>query len=114
MDKKLLIVIIFLLSVLCTGCNGCSGAYVGSDTASKDDKIEEDFKQIKGFDNLYYCKDTKVVYWIGGSYTVNVIGDDYTTSYMTVYYAPNGFPYLYDEDEHKIYELNYWDLKEGS
>ena len=104
MDKKLLIAIIFLLSVFCTGC---SGSFAGSDTASKDNKISEDFNRIEGSDNLYYCEDTKVVYWIGGSYTVNVIGDDYTTSYMTVYYAPNGFPYLYDEEKHKIYELNY-------
>jgi hypothetical protein len=45
---------------------------------------------------LYYAKNTKIVYWIGGSYTINVIGDDYTTSYMTVWYAENGLPYRYN------------------
>lgn len=27
---------------------------------------------------------------------VNVGGDDYTTSYMVAYFAPNGKPYIYD------------------
>ena len=97
--KKILYIIILLLLI----CNliGCSSAYDGTDTAMQDDKINSDFELIEGYDNLYYCKDTKIVYWIGGSYQLNAIGDDYTTSYMTVYYAPNGLPYIYDNNEIK-------------
>ena len=86
--KKL---VIMLLS--CLTMTGCATAYVGTDTAMQDHKIKADFTHIEG--NLYYCNDTKIVYWIGGSYSVNVVGTDYTTSYMTAYFAPNGLPYRY-------------------
>lgn len=94
--KKLLTVI-----CMCLLLTGCSVAYDGTDTAMQDDKINSDFELIDGYDNLYYCKDTKIVYWIGGSYQFNTLGNDYTTSYMTVYYAPNGLPYIYDNNEIK-------------
>lgn len=96
--KKLPIILSVLAIVLLTGC---SSAYDGTDTAMQDDKINSDFELIDGYDNLYYCKDTKIVYWIGGSYQVNTLGNDYTTSYMTVYYAPNGLPYIYDNNKLK-------------
>lgn len=85
---------------------GCSSAWEGSDTAQQDKKINEDFIQIDGYNNLYYCKDTDIVYWIGGSYQVNVIGEDYTTSYMTVYYAPNGLPYKFNKRLGLIEEID--------
>ena len=34
--------------------------------------------------NLYYCRDTGIVYWVSESKSV-----------MTPYYAPNGRPYLF-------------------
>lgn len=86
---------------------GCSSAWDGADTAQQDKKIKQDFERVAGSENLYYCKATNVVYWIGGSYQANVWGKDYTTSYMTVYYAPNGFPYLYSPKNGQIYEINY-------
>ena len=36
--------------------------------------------------NLYYCRDTGIVYWVSES-----------KSTMIPYYAPNGLPYLYVE-----------------
>lgn len=103
MKKLTFIVMVVVLVVMMTGC---SSSWDGSDTATKDNKISADFTQIPGKENLYYCNDTKVVYWIGGSYMTNLVGDDYTTSYMTVYYASNGFPYLYDEETKKLVEVN--------
>lgn len=95
MIKKLIIILCIFNILICL--SGCSAAWEGSDTAQQDHKISTDFEQIDGYENLYYCKDTDIVYWIGGSYQVNVIGEDYTTSYMTVYYAPNGLPYRYNK-----------------
>ena len=91
--KKILICISIFITLIFTGC---AAAYEGTDTAQQDDKVTQDFQQIEGYDNLYYCTNTNVVYWIGGSYSVNVFGDDYTTSYMTPYYAPNGYPYIFN------------------
>ena len=101
--KRFLIVVDLIFILLC-GCS-CSCSYDGSDTAQKDLKISADFVQIDGQDNLYYCKRTRIVYWIGGSYMVNTMGDDYTTSYMTAYYAPNGLPYKYNVENKKLEEL---------
>lgn len=78
-------------------CGGCSASWDGDDTAKKDIKVTSDFIQIPHQENLYYHKDTKIVYWIGGSYMTNLMGDDYTTSYMTPFYAANGKPYIYAE-----------------
>lgn len=85
--KKLIIMLLARLTM-----TGCATVHVGTDTA-----IKTDFTHIEG--NLYYCNDTKIVYWIGGSYYVNVVGNDYTTSYMTAYFAPNGLPYRYVDGE---------------
>ncbi len=94
MKKLLVILLVLIISILCfTGCVAASG---GDDTAAENYKIQSDFDRVPGYENLYYAKTTKIVYWIGGSYTFNVIGDDYTTSYMTVWYAENGLPYRYN------------------
>ena len=82
----------------CTGCSGCAAKWWGADTAEDNAKIVEDFAKVPGEENLYYSKETHIVYWIGGSYTVNAVGNDYTTSYMTVWYADNGKPYMYNTD----------------
>ena len=95
MSKKIL-VILCLISILFTSA-GCTAAWDSVDTAQQDQKISTDFERIDGYENLYYCKNTDIVYWIGGSYQVNLIGYDYTTSYMTVYYAPNGLPYRFNK-----------------
>lgn len=98
---------ILLLVVIVLLCCGCSSAYDCSDTAQQDSKVNSDFIHIENYnsENLYYCKQTKIVYWIGGSYSVNVLGDDYTTSYMTAFYAPNGLPYRYDVVNNKLVEI---------
>ena len=94
--KKIKITLLTLLLTIPFLFSGCSWSWDGSDTAKKDEKIGADFTQIAGEENLYYNNRTKIVYWIGGSYMVNVGGDDYTTSYMVAYFAPNGKPYIYD------------------
>ena len=96
--KKIFFIICFLIISMCSGCNM---AWDGSDTASADMKIGSDFTLVSGESNLYYANDTKIVYWIGGSYMLNGLGDDYTTSYITVWYSPNGKLYRYEPD--KIY-----------
>lgn len=93
---KKLLVILLVLAISITCFTSCDAAYGGDDTAADNYKIQSDFIKIQGYENLYYAKNTKIVYWIGGSYTINVIGDDYTTSYMTVWYAENGLPYRYN------------------
>jgi hypothetical protein len=99
--KKLILISLLLVII----CSGCSADYFGSDTASHNTKIVADFERIEGYENLYFCKETKIVYWIGGNYNINVIGDDYTTSYMTVYYAPNGFPYKWNISQKRLEEI---------
>ena len=96
-----------ILALMMTGCNfSAASGFIGpSDTAMQDSKIQRDFARIPGEENLYYCIDTKVVYWIGGSYTENVIGADYTTSYMTAYYAPNGLPYIYNSETGQMEQI---------
>ena len=81
--KKIFFIICFLIISMCSGCNM---AWDGSDTASADMKIGSDFTLVPGESNLYYANDTKIVYWIGGSYMLNGLGDDYTTSYITYIY----------------------------
>ena len=102
--RKLLIILDLLIVLF---CNGCSCSYDGSDTAQKDLKINADFVHIENnvSENLYYHKTTKIVYWVGGSYMVNTMGHDYTTSYMTAFYAPNGLPYKYDVATNSLYEI---------
>ena len=99
MRKKYLIflaVATMLASFTLTGCSGVSASYANTDTAEKNPKVQNDFEKIPDYDNLYYAKATKIVYWIGGNYTLNVIGEDYTTSYMSPWYAENGKPYRYN------------------
>lgn len=91
--KKYILIFSILILIL---CSGCTWAGDGSDTAQEDIKIKTDFTIIPGEDNLYYANDTKIVYWIGGSYMLNGYGDDYTTSYITVWYSPNGKLYRYE------------------
>ena len=106
MKKKIIIIVAVICTLFVSGCSCVnSNGVVNSDTAEQSDVIQSDFTKIDGYDHLYYHKDTKVVYWIGGSYNMNVIGDDFTTSYMTAYYAPNGMPYLYDEQMHVLVEV---------
>lgn len=99
-------IVIVLTALLLTGCNvSASNGILGTDTAQQDKKVQEDFIQIKGESNLYYNADTHVVYWIGGSYKMNVMGEDYTTSYMTAYFAPNGKPYMYNVELQQMEEI---------
>ncbi|MBR6965091.1 hypothetical protein IKH83_02135 [Candidatus Saccharibacteria bacterium] len=96
------VILLLVLLVCCHSCSGFDASWNGSDTAESNEKIQTDFEKIDGYENLYYAKQTKIVYWVGGSYTVNIIGDDYTTSYMTPWYAPNGKPYLYDTTKKEL------------
>lgn len=90
---------IILIAIICLLLCGCSGSWDGSDTAQKDNKIGADFERIPESENLYYNKETRVVYWIGGSYTKNMIGNDYTTSYMSVYYSSRGKVYVFKDNK---------------
>ena len=103
--KKLIALSILSVTLLC-GCTPvASNGFFGSDTAEQSEVINSDFTKIKGEKHLYYNNDTKVVYWIGGSYQLNVAGEDFTTSYISAYYAPNGLPYMYDTNTKELVEI---------
>ena len=86
-----------------SGCSGVQNVWFGDDTAENNPKIVADFEKIPGEEGLYYAKDTKIVYWIGGSYTNNFLG---ATSYITPWYAPNGKPYLYDSETEQLVAID--------
>lgn len=94
--KKIKYILLTLMLTIVFICGGCGCSWDGDDTAKKDAKITADFTQIPDEENLYYNNKTKIVYWIGGSYTANLQGNDYTTSYMVAYFAPNGKPYIWE------------------
>lgn len=56
----------------------------------------QDFVKIEGNRNLYYNKNTKIVYYI---YQGHEIDWDYHCSYMSPYIAANGLPYIYQDGE---------------
>ena len=93
--------LILLLIIFCLTLTGCTADYDDADVY--DINVKEYFEKVPGEDNLYYATDTKIVYWIGGSYQVNAIGDDYATSYITVWYSENGKICRYDDG--KIMEV---------
>lgn len=59
-----------------------------------------DFVKIKNEHNLYYNKDTKIVYYICQGYAVGY--DNLSYSYMSPYIAENGLPYIYQDGELKM------------
>ena len=91
--------------ILMIALTGCVARYDHGNTARSNISIDEYFFQIPNETNLYYAKDTGIVYWIGGTYTANLVGDDYATSYMTPWYAPNGKPYKYNINTKEIEPL---------
>lgn len=100
-----ILVCFILILLILFSMSGCGATGYGEDVAAKDKNIASDFVNIAGEDNLYYCRDTYVVYWIGSFYQGNIVADDYVTSFMTPYYAPNGRPYIYDKITRKIIEI---------
>lgn len=88
-----------LAVVLCFGLCGCDPnipAELGENT-----KEFIGFSPISDENGLYYCEDTKVVYII-----FRVTNGNAGYGYMSPYYAPNGFPYLYDANERTLVEIN--------
>ncbi len=59
------------------------------------------FYVVEGKNNLYYDPDTKVVY-----YMFNECTGYQGYGYMSPYYAPNGYPYLYDANNRKLVEID--------
>lgn len=89
-----------LAVVLCFGLCGCYEAVpVG---VSNNNQNYIGFSLISGEKCLYYCEETKIVYVIFGECNGY---DGY--GYMSPYYAPNGFPYLYDVNERALVEIDF-------
>ena len=86
--NKRIVAIMLLIATL--GLFGCSNTV--RDAGHRDETIQSDFTQIPNENYLYYCNNTGIVYWIGGRGVLNN-----SNSYMTVYYAPNGLPYKYED-----------------
>ena len=97
-----MVLLLLVCLAYCSSRCGPNAAWNGTDTAESNEKLQADFEKIEGYENLYYAKQTKIVYWVGGSYTFNFVGDDFTTSYMTVWYAENGKPYRYNTTTKKL------------
>lgn len=66
----------------------------------KDYTTQTGFIEISGKDNLYYDPETKVVYIIFNESYYKGYG------YMSPYYAPNGFPYIYDANLQELIEIS--------
>ena len=63
---------------------------------------------VPGISNLYYDSQTKVVYF---AFSERSGYQGY--GYMSVYYAPNGLPYLYDPFSQELVEIGYTQTKQA-
>lgn len=99
MEKKICAVILGLM-LLSIGCSGMKTLNVDAENGSElssniPEKIK--FAFIFNSDNLYYDKDTGIVYMKNPTYGFNFV--------YTAYYAPNGLPYKYNQETDMLEEI---------
>jgi len=94
MKKKFLI--FALLTVLLLSLTACASK------GSKNYESNTGLVAVPGISDLYYDSQTKVVYFVFNE-SIGNIG----YGYMSAYYAPNGFPYLYDPFNQELVEISY-------
>lgn len=88
-------VAICLAVLLCLNLVACTAA------GSKGYESRTSLGKVDGRDNLYYDMGTKIVYFI-----FNEFSGYQGYGYMSPYYAPNGLPYLYDENSQTLIEID--------
>lgn len=89
MKKFITILIAICLTFSLTGC---------IKTGTAEDPLYNKFVRIQNEEKLYYDINTNIVYLIR-------YGSD-TASFMSPYYASNGFPYVYNVELNKLEEIN--------
>ena len=94
MKKKFLIMA--LLAVLLMGLTACASK------GAKGYESNTGLVAIPGANDLYYDSQTKVVYFV-----FNECSGYQGYGYMSAYYAPNGFPYLYDPFKQELVEISH-------
>lgn len=94
--KKFITILLTLL--LCVSLTAC-----GTSEEDKDYPKHTGFVEIVGKRNLYYDPDTKIVYII---FSESSNGGYQGYGYMSLYYASNGLPYLYDTNSQSLYEID--------
>ena len=94
MKKKLFIMVI--LVVMLMGLAACASK------GTKGYESNTGLVAIPGINDLYYDSQTKVVYFV-----FNECSGYQGYGYMSAYYAPNGFPYLYDPFKQELVEIKY-------
>lgn len=94
MKKKIIMTTILIAALI--GLTSCT--YKGQ----KDYATNTGLIAIPDYENLYYDGLTKVVYFV---FNEGCSNQGY--GYMSAYYAPNGFPYLYDPFKQELVEISY-------
>lgn len=94
MKKRLFI--LALLAVLFIGLTACTSK------GSKNYELNTGLVAIPNTNDLYYDNQTKVVYFV-----FNEALGNRGYGYLSAYYAPNGFPYLYDSSNQELIEISY-------
>lgn len=96
MKKFLVLTICILLFVSTMGC---------SSTQLKEDANYEErssLVKIEGRQALYYDENTNIVYLVFNECSWSGYRG---YGYMSPYYAPNGYPYLYDVESNSLIEI---------
>lgn len=87
---------LLLVLIMCVSLVACAPS-----EGSKNYENNAGLIAVTGYKNLYYDSNTKIVYFIFNEY------EGYQGyGYMSPYYAPNGFPYLYDANNQVLIEIN--------
>ena len=97
MRNKIIVAVILGCMLTLCGCGDKNKAPLSSYPYGA---ITDNFLWIQ--DNLYYDKQTNVVYWIA-----TTSSGYHGYGFMTPYYAPNGLPYRYEPITKKLYEIPY-------
>lgn len=98
---KYKIIIVILALFLCLAFQGCSMEAEPQEPNADLTKIESRLIPIENNKHLYYDQNTKIVYIIFSMHAYSV-----GYGYMSVYYASNGLPYLYDVENKILIEIN--------
>lgn len=95
MRNKIIILILTMLFIFCL--TGCSLTCTGSKDYSKNTSGR---LQPTGMQDLYYDSNTKIVYIL-----FNECAGYSGYGYMSPYYSPNGFPYIYNALTNTLEEI---------
>ena len=93
MKKIFALLLVLMMCISLVACTPSKG--------SKNYESHTELVAVTGYDYLYYDTNTKIVYIIFNE-AIGYKG----YGYMSPYYAPNGFPYLYDANNRVLIEID--------